>query len=315
MKIAYYLNKGRDKNLYCRISDGTARVTFSLGYNVDPEKFDVKRGVVKWDDQYGLTLDRFKGHLEKMHTEIKKEDKQAKLEELKKTASDYITKEGLEGIQRKFWDDHASDKSYPFYDQFIEAIEGHTGYKRDQLQVSAYDYSMTFTTPEGETFDIENDTSQFDFVDILLKERRYDEIYTMCDFKAWYEVYFGEEILRHNFIPVFLKEWEEFWRSQKDQFSDEEWYKENKAKSWNRFQVFMNCYEPATAYELALNLSDIEFGPLFVLTMIQIFNKDICIQQYLDERYDDVHGWGWETYELSTGSTEDDYIDFKIKPE
>ena len=49
MKVAFYLNENRKKNLYCRISDGVERVTFSLDYCVDAKKWDPKKEEFKWD--------------------------------------------------------------------------------------------------------------------------------------------------------------------------------------------------------------------------------------------------------------------------
>jgi hypothetical protein len=67
MKIVYYLNEGRKKNLYCRISDGTERVTFSLEYTVELEKWNAKKNEVDFEDFHYFTLRNFKDYLTKAH--------------------------------------------------------------------------------------------------------------------------------------------------------------------------------------------------------------------------------------------------------
>lgn len=71
MKIVYYIDPGREKNLYCLITDGEKRVSFLLKYVIPTEKWDQEEEVLI-DDPYYPTLMELKAYLSKRYYEFQR---------------------------------------------------------------------------------------------------------------------------------------------------------------------------------------------------------------------------------------------------
>jgi hypothetical protein len=91
MKIAFYLVPNRKKNLYCRISDGKERITFSLEYAVAPEEWDEKNEMLDDEDVQFYTLRELKSRLTKKYHLLKTEAKENILTLLKNEAESLMS--------------------------------------------------------------------------------------------------------------------------------------------------------------------------------------------------------------------------------
>ncbi|PSG90897.1 Arm DNA-binding domain-containing protein [Aurantibacter aestuarii] len=299
MTISYYLNSERKKNLYCRISDGKERTTFSLKHYVNPDTWDAKNEDVKWENQYSGALASLKRVLVDKYESIKNNDPKAKVELLKNEAVNYFGNDGLEGLQRNLWNNGVGS-SVGFYEDFISAIEKFSGFKRNQLKISSYEYSMDFTTPEGIYYEVDTHNGHSLFLKDLVLSHTYDEIYTETWPQLWHQIYIDDGIKKSDFIPQFLHNWEQYWEHQKLNIASTSNFQKLKEESWNRFAVFMSCYNDSDPFELASKMNDIEFIPLCVITMLDIFDIDICLDEYC-EYYFTNEIWDWESFDLSDG--------------
>jgi len=299
MKISYYLNSERKKNLYCRISDGKERATFSLGDYVDPETWDVKNEDLKWENQYSGALRSLKKVLTEKYETLKNNDPKAKLELLKNEALNYVENEGLEELQKKLWNNRVGT-SIGIYQDFISAIEKYSGIKRNQLKIYCYDYSMNYSIPDGTHYEVDTNDGHFLFLKDLVLSHNYDTIFTETNSELWHQIYIDQGIRKSDFIPRFLFNWEQYWENQKLIIPSTSIYQKLKERSWNQFTVFMSCYNDSDPFELANNLNDIEFIPLCVITMLDIFSIDHCIDEYC-EYYFTSQISNWEDFDLSEG--------------
>jgi len=127
MTVAYYLVPDRKTNLYCRISDGKDRVTFSLDYHVNEKKWNSKKEELDQNDVHYFTLGEFKDELYTKYHLLKATDEKNLLGILKKEAENLMNGKGLDGIAESVFNLRNKDYGIPPYDEFIKAFEKHSG--------------------------------------------------------------------------------------------------------------------------------------------------------------------------------------------
>jgi len=88
MKIAYYLNPGRQKNLYCQIIDDTERVSFSLNQTIFEEEWDSSKESNLHTESYFTMLTNFNKYLLTKYSELKKNRKSGRAEKAKNKCQD-----------------------------------------------------------------------------------------------------------------------------------------------------------------------------------------------------------------------------------
>lgn len=302
MKVTYYLAEARKKNLYCRITDGQERVTFSLGHSIDPKEWNAIKEEGSSDDPYFYTLWDFKKYLEKRYHELKAEGKNHLLEVLKREASEFVDKSGIEGLARKMFDwENEKDGVYK-YDTFIKAFEQHTGLSKSDYRAQAVGNVVYFYKDEN-TYEI----NTYEGLKASLKDyfdrRSYDEIFTMTDEGIWSQIYLDAGIQKHKFMPVMLKEWELYWndKSEARKGNPENVLNiaDHKLESWRKLQVFMECYNEASdIIELASDIDDFIIYPLSIVTMLKIFDPDVCYSEYCEFEFDSGRN-EWESISIN----------------
>lgn len=296
MKVAYYLNEGRKKNLYCRISDGPERVSFSLGYEIDPKTWNPKKEEGSHEDPYYYTLLGFKRYLIKRYNELKVEELPNVLATLKQEAETFIDGSGIEGIARKLFDDENKDNSVPKYDEFLQAFEKHSGLAKGEYVAQPLDELVLFHTKEGEIYEIDTYEGLTNRIKSYVDRRSYDEIRDMTELHIWSEIYTDAGIKKHKFLPVMLREWEQYWHKTYDKILKEIGKTAHldamKEASWRGFQVFMSCYDDTTdVIRLTDDIDDMELYPIAVITMLEIFNADVCYGEYCESEFFGQNDW------------------------
>ncbi|MGG7666042.1 Arm DNA-binding domain-containing protein [Dyadobacter sp. BHUBP1] len=287
MKIAYYLNAERKKNLYCRISDGSERVTFSLGHSVDPDHWDSRKEEGPTEDPYYFTLLSFKKYLSQRFHELKAQGAENILDMLKIEAENFTGPSGIEGIARKMFDDQNKADDIPSYEEFLLAFEKHSGIPRGEYQPETVDNMVNFVTKEGDTFTIDTYQGLSARLKSFIDERSYDEIVTMTNENIWSQIYIDAGIQKHVFLPVLYREWEILWQEKyseiKKKVGSTEHLDEMKARSWRELSVFMQCYNDAgDIIELAWEIDSDELYAISVITMLKIFNPESCYTEYCE---------------------------------
>lgn len=298
MKISYYLNGERKKNLYCRISDGAEKVTFSMGYTVSSDEWNSKKEEINNDDPHCFSLVRFKDYLTQRYHELKKEGKTEVLTRLKNEALSMTDDLGIEGIDRKLFDRANEGTDVPKYDDFICAFEKFTKLKRDEYKVETLDSLIHFHVKdviyEMDTY--EGKTKQ---LTDLIENDRYEDILLLTDVSIWGEIYIDGGIEKTTFLSMMLNLWEEYWNKKSQEEMELQGkidrLKYWKEKSWRAFQVYMECYNSeADVISMANTIDPFILYPVAVLTMMNCFDKECCYSEYCDAEF---NGNGWECIE------------------
>jgi hypothetical protein len=314
MNIAYYLNEERKKNLYCRISDGAECITFSMEYSVDAEKWNEKKGEVDFEDTHYFTLTRFKEYLTKKYCELKNEGKDNILARLKNEALSVTQDFGINGVAEKMFDYFNSGQNFPKYKDFIQAFEKFSKLKENDYKVKMIGNIIHFHT-EDNIYEMDTDEGLIARLKKIIEKRSYDEICTETDENIWSEIYIDAGIEKHIFLPKMLNEWEIYWNTLYENIQKSvgktDHLDKMKQTSWREFQVFMECYDGhGDTIELAFEIDENGLYPISVITMMNIFDADICYNEYCEHEF---YGNGeWES--VSLDDDKDDCPVFYIRP-
>lgn len=132
----------------------------------------------------------------------------------------------------------------------------------------------------------------------FIKRRSYDEIYTETREDIWGEIYMDFGIEKSEFAPVMLNEWETYWSSLYDEIAIEvgttSHLDKGKEQSLRQMNLLFDIYNDAVnTIKLAYDFDEMVLYPIAVLTMMRIFNPDVCYEKYCEfEFFDDDE---WET--------------------
>ena len=327
MKIVYYLDldegKKKKKNLYCRISDGTEQVTFSMGYEVDPKKWDSHIGELDWEDVHHETLEYFRDYLIEKYEELKNEGKAEALAQLKNEALLLTQESGIDGIAEKMFDYNYKEQDLPKYKDFIQAFEKFSKLKKGAYKVEIVDNEMRFHTNDKKVYEADTYEGLTFRLKTAIKSRCYEEIIMVTNNSIWNEIYIDEGIEKHKFLPVMLKEWRIFWdqelrfdskkagaNEEMEENGETEENEENeelenfwqagqienlkklKQESWENLQLFMACYDDTgDIIQLAFDIDDTGLYPIAVITMLNIFAPEVCYTEYCELEFTEENGW------------------------
>jgi hypothetical protein len=295
MKITYYLNEGRKKNLYCRISDGAERVTFSLDYAVEAEDWNSKKEEIDDENEYYFALMDFKRYLEKKYHEFQIEGKDKILERLKNEALSFIKESGLEGIAKNMFDYFNKESELPKYDEFVQAFEKFSKLKKGEYKVETVGEVIYFHT-QKQIYEMNTYEGMTSLLKSYIEKRSYNEIYTETDVNIWSEIYIDAGIEKNTFMPEMLLEWEIYWKNTykeiKESVGKTDHLDEQKQESWRQFQVFMECYaDSPDVIKLAYAIDDMQIYPIAVITMMQILDAETCYSEYCDFEFEEDKDW------------------------
>ncbi len=315
MKISYYLNKGRKKNLYCRLSEGNQRITFSLKHNIEIEHWDENCSYVVYNYQYYYTLLELKRHIKKRYKKLNPKDDplelkdplhQTKFNIIREELENMIDSEGLESINKLFWNKKAERNNFENYELFIKAIEKASGHKRDQLKILALDHCMQYSTPEGSTFEIVTNNSHSSFLNHMLKEYSYDEIYTETWEQIW-EVVLDDEYDKDKFVAEFYRQWTKFWEYKQDRYGYTSTTERHRLDSMTQLNLIINLCSSENLFDLIVKQNDIDLYSVYIVTMLHIYNPEECFNEYNDLYFNDGFIWDWDIIDIS-----DEYPDSDI---
>lgn len=295
MKITYYLDKGKVENLYCRINDGKEQIAFSLDTVVDSKDWDAKNETVGMDSGYLLTLFHLKKYISEKCVLLKNEGKEDILELLKNEVILLMKDSGLQSIAENLFDYYNKPRGLPECREFIQAFEKFSKLTKGQYRTDIMDTLICFHT-EDKSYIMETYEGRKHTLKSFLECRSYDEIYTETDWSIWSEIYMDPGIIKSEFMPVFLSEWEIYWRKQyqlgKEFGEKTNHLDEMKQKSWRQVQVFMACLDNGVdVIRLADNFNGIELLPIAVISMLQIYDSNTCYDEYCELDFFGCNDW------------------------
>ena len=305
MKVDYYLNEESKENLYCRISDGTEQVSFSMGYEVDPATWNYDDGELELDDLYYNTLRLYKKYLTEQYEESKDKGQYETFVQLQKEAQRLTQESGIDGIVEMMFNYFNNEQDIPFYKDFVQAFEKFSKLEKGDYKVEVIDNMLHFHTHDEKVFEMDTLAGLTSRLKNSIDKLWYDDIVMSTDVDIWNEIYADPGIEKHVFLPVMLKEWELYWEKEFKNYierfeEDGEEQKPvvmndlelSKQESWRRFQVFMECYnDTPDIIQLAYNLDTLDIFPLAVISMVQIFDAEQCYSEYCDLEFCEENGW------------------------
>lgn len=289
MEIDYYLNK--EKNLYCRISDETKSVAFSLDYHVARKDWDKKYGGLEDKNEYYFTLLDFEQYLQKKYDELQTEGKDEILERLKNEALSFTKESGIEGIAKNMFNYFNKDNNVPKYEEFVQAFEKFSNRKKSEYKIEAFGSQISMHIGK-DVFEMDTYEGLTSRLKSYIDNRAYENI-CLTSQEIWSEIYVDVGIEKQHFIPIMLQEWEIYWKNKyQDIFIKEKNLDALKQKSWRQFQVYTNRYDNSPdAIELAYEIDDDCLYPIAVLTMMQIFQLDTCYAEYCEYEFSEDNEW------------------------
>ena len=193
---------------------------------------------------------------------------------------------GIQGIARQMFDLENSLQGVYKYDVFITAFELYTGLKKEQYTAQTVGEQIHFQA-KGKKYEMNTWVGKIIELKWFIENRSYEEIYTMTDEFIWSEIYIDAGIEKAKFIPNMLREWETYWNTLYNNRNAEIGYTSHldkmKDESYREFQAFIDTYNDAgDAIKLAREFNDMKLYPIAVITMMNIFNPEVCYDEYCE---------------------------------
>lgn len=116
---------------------------------------------------------------------------------------------------------------------------------------------------------------------LMIKERRYDEIYVSTNENYWSLIYSDSGIEKSRFISTLYNEWRIYWDSKNDKNSKGR-INELKEESWRELSLLAIIYDDVNPIDFSYEINDLVLYPICVITMLNIFDLDCCIEEYLE---------------------------------
>lgn len=116
---------------------------------------------------------------------------------------------------------------------------------------------------------------------LMIKEKRYDEIYISTNENYWSLIYSDSGIEKSRFISALYNEWRIYWDSKNDKNSKGR-INELKEESWRELSLLAIVYDDVNPIDFSYEINDLVLYPICVITMLNIFDLDCCIEEYLE---------------------------------
>jgi hypothetical protein len=308
MEIKYFVKQNSNKNLYCQISEKRAKITFSMEYNVDPERWDAKEG--DRNDPHYFALQNFIKYLFLRYFELANKRKENILSILREEGIDLLVNSGVEGVSRNIFNRKCKKFGVPEYDEYLLAFEKYTGLKKENYQVEILGYLLRFHT-EKEIYEM----NTYEGLTALLKEvienRSYFRIAESTDKNIWQEIYY-DDISKHQFLSAMQLELERHFKEDFQGIGTEKSMMEKKNRLWEKFQLFHDHYDEGNIVELAWEIDKNILYPIVVIVITTIYRLDVCFMEYCETEFY-VVGKGWE-WILLHEELDEDGLSFYIRP-
>lgn len=296
--VTYFLNESSKENLYCLLSDGIDSTEFSLKYYISPDQWDKEYSKCPWDDPYYFTLESLTEFLVKRYTENDFDNDISNVAKLKLKIENILC-DNIENLAIYFFDLENAQHGIHSYDIFIEAFEKHSGLKKDSYHAKVVGYCIYFKTETGNFF-MDTYEGRTTLLKAFIERKSYDEIYTETCLAIWNEIYVDGGIGKDKFVPRMLREWELYWDDLYDRINkrtgNTNHLNKSKEQSWRQFQLLSESYNDAVdIIRLAYEFDEYILYPIAVISMMHIFNTEVCYQEYCELEFDAHYENEWDS--------------------
>ena len=116
---------------------------------------------------------------------------------------------------------------------------------------------------------------------LMIKERQYEHIFLETNKNIWSEIYIDSGIEKSKFISKLYNEWQ-IYLEYKSKSVSKERCNELKEESWRELSLLAMVYDDCNPIEFSYEINDMVLYPICVITMLNIFDLDCCIEEYLE---------------------------------
>jgi len=290
LKFSYIL---KSETLHIVITDRKSKITVNLKYV--PTDWNENKKQLGWEDPYHFALDNFERYLGAVYLDSKLEKPSEKLQEIKDRIDEMLKVDGIIEIARRVFDWDNRDDEIPMYDEFVKAFEYYSKLSKQEYFAETVGSIILFKTKE-EIYEMDSYEGKTATLKSFIENRSYDEIYTETNEGIWREIYIDAGIEKETFIPRLINEWDRYWDNKyeriKESVGKTGHLDKMKEKSWRNLEVFMQMYNDAgDIIKLAWELDDSELYPLAVITMMNIFDPDVCYEEYCEFEFYNSNEW------------------------
>jgi len=268
-----------------------------LDFYYNPKKnWNQKLEKLDSDDPYYYSLKSFENFIAK---EIHKDENNIELKALKMIGGN------IQNLAGNLFNLENHDYEIPEYYKFIQAFENYSKFDKTKYKAIVIEGLIHLETKK-KRYEIHTFESREKQIQNYIEERFYEEIHVFTSFSAWSEVYQDYGILKHQFIPIFLREWDYYWEKEyeiseklKTQKSYIDELKNNSLRKLDKFSDLYN--ETDNVIDLAFDFDYESFYPIAIITMYHILGSNI-LSQYCEfeldsEEWIDINNYTGDNWE------------------
>lgn len=269
--------------------------TIKLLHKPKRRNWDFKKGKLEHTDPYYFCIERLIKFIKSEFNQKYKRDSEIVLEEILSKVEQWVLIDGLYKISEIFFDRDNQKTDIPKFKQFVEAFEFHSKLEKGKYDIQILDSCIIFIV-KNKKFIIDTYEGKKIELKSYFNDNSFDEICTMTDEWIWEEIYIDAGIEKGKFIPALIKRWESYWDELYQKINQEIGYTSHldklKERSWREFSLFTESYnDSGNIIELAYEFDESRLYPLSVLTMLDIFNLEICLDEYCELEFFAKNEW------------------------
>jgi hypothetical protein len=293
--IKYFLNKENLLNCILR-SNHNQIVTINFQYEPKKENWNKEQEKLEYPDPFYFTIWDFENWVKRKYHLLCEYEKSNPLSAIDVEIKSILSGNRIESLSAFLFDEKNQKHNVPPYNMFTKAFEFHFNLKEKLYSVMTLDESMIFQY-EGRAYRIQTYEGLQNRLREFINRKSYEEIYTETNENIWSEIYLDAGIEKDKFIPLLKKEWELYWKTKYEQLvydnSNTTYLDEQKRQSKNLLITFSNLYDNSIdIIRLAYEIDEFDLYPMVVITMLNIFNAEVCYEEYCEH---ELFGYDWES--------------------